>query len=55
MVHTTPATIHRVTVTSDVNKVVEGHVNGAAYDPKPETMMGDGPVYNVVEVRLVVW
>ncbi|MDF9745418.1 N-acyl homoserine lactonase family protein [Natrinema salsiterrestre] len=48
MVDATLTPIDRGTVTSDVNNIIEGHVRGTADDPNPETMMGDGPVYNVV-------
>ncbi|OLZ41654.1 MBL fold metallo-hydrolase [Natrinema saccharevitans] len=48
MVDATLTPIDRGTVTSDVNNAVEGYVRGTANDPDPETMMGEGPVYNVI-------
>ncbi len=48
MVDATLTPIDRGTVTSDVNNAVEGYVRGTADEPNPETMMGEGPVYNVV-------
>ncbi|QSW98392.1 N-acyl homoserine lactonase family protein [Haloterrigena alkaliphila] len=48
MVDATLTPIDRGTITTDVNNIVEGFRLGTADDPNPDTVMGDGPVYNVV-------
>ncbi len=48
MVDATVTPIDRGTITTDVNNVIEGATLGTADEPNPETMMGDGPVYNLV-------
>jgi len=48
MVSATIAPIDRGTITTDVNNIIEGFSLGTADDPNPETLMGDGPVYNIV-------
>ncbi|AHF98726.1 beta-lactamase [Halostagnicola larsenii XH-48] len=40
--------IERGTITTDANNILEGHTLGSAADPDPETVMVDGPVYNLV-------
>ncbi|WP_254528373.1 N-acyl homoserine lactonase family protein [Natrinema gelatinilyticum] len=48
MVDATLTPIDRGTITSDVNNTIEGIVRGTADEPNPETIMGEGPVYNIV-------
>ncbi|MFC4436878.1 MULTISPECIES: N-acyl homoserine lactonase family protein [Natrialbaceae] len=48
MVDATVTPIERGTITTDFNHVLEAHTMGSAVDPDPETVMGDGPVYNLV-------
>ncbi|GAB7018269.1 N-acyl homoserine lactonase family protein [Halostagnicola bangensis] len=40
--------LERGTITTDANNILEGHMVGSAADPNPETVMADGPVYNLV-------
>ncbi|ADB60205.1 beta-lactamase domain protein [Haloterrigena turkmenica DSM 5511] len=48
MVDASVTPIDRGTITADANNIVEGFTLGSAADPNPETVMADGPVYNVV-------
>ncbi|WP_049926375.1 N-acyl homoserine lactonase family protein [Halopiger goleimassiliensis] len=48
MVDATVTPIDRGTITTDVNNILEGFVQGTADDPNPDLVMGDGPVYNLV-------
>lgn len=48
MVSATVTPIERGTITTDVNNIIEGFTTGSADDPNPDTLMGDGPVYNLV-------
>ncbi|MFC7198716.1 N-acyl homoserine lactonase family protein [Halospeciosus flavus] len=40
--------IHRGTIRTDLNRLVEGFSLGSRADPDPETPMVEGPVYNLV-------
>lgn len=48
MVDATVTPIERGTITTDVNNILEGFVQGTAADPNPDVVMGEGPVYNLV-------
>ncbi|THE62809.1 N-acyl homoserine lactonase family protein [Salinadaptatus halalkaliphilus] len=48
MVDATITPIERGTITTDVNNILEGAVQGTASDPNPDAVMKDGPVYNLV-------
>ncbi|WP_440769437.1 N-acyl homoserine lactonase family protein [Natronorubrum sp. DTA28] len=48
MVSATVTPIERGTITTDVNNIIEGATLGTNDEPNPETVMGDGPVYNLV-------
>ncbi|ELY37326.1 N-acyl homoserine lactonase family protein [Natronorubrum tibetense] len=48
MVSATVTPIERGTITTDVNNIIEGFALGTTDEPNPETVMGDGPVYNLV-------
>ena len=48
MVSATVTPIDRGTITTDVNNIIEGFALGTTDEPNPETVMGDGPVYNLV-------
>ncbi|WP_254763308.1 N-acyl homoserine lactonase family protein [Natrinema marinum] len=48
MVDATLTPIDRGRITSDVNNTIEGFVLGSADEPNPDTIMGEGPVYNIV-------
>lgn len=48
MVDATVTPIERGTITTDFNHVLEGHTMGTTVTPNPDTMIGDGPVYNLV-------
>ena len=48
MVDATLTPIERGTITTDLNHIIEGARMGTADDPDPETVMTDGPVYNIV-------
>lgn len=48
MVDATVHYVHRGTIRTDVNHVLEGFVTGTTEEPDPATIMGEGPVYNLV-------
>ncbi|APX95572.1 N-acyl homoserine lactonase family protein [Natronorubrum daqingense] len=48
MVDATLSVLERGTITTDVNNIIEGQTLGTADEPNPQTLMGDGPVYNLV-------
>ena len=48
MADVTVTLLDRGTLRTDVNHIVEQFNIGTASDPDPETMMGEGPVYNLV-------
>ncbi|MXR51852.1 MBL fold metallo-hydrolase [Halovenus sp. WSH3] len=48
MVEATISLVDRGTIRTDVNHLLEGFNMGSAADPDPETMMVEGPVYNLV-------
>jgi len=48
MVDATVTVVDRGSVRSDVNYIIEGFSVGTATEPNPDTVMGDGAVYNLV-------
>ncbi|MXV61071.1 MBL fold metallo-hydrolase [Natronorubrum sp. JWXQ-INN-674] len=48
MVSATITPIERGTITTDANNIIEGTTLGTAHEPNPDTIMAEGPVYNLV-------
>jgi glyoxylase-like metal-dependent hydrolase (beta-lactamase superfamily II) len=48
MVDATVTVVDRGSLRTDVNHIIENFSVGTATEPNPDTMMGEGPVYNLV-------